>query len=205
MNFFNKTPHFNHKIYLIRHGETAWSKSRQHTGRSDIPLTDLGEKEALLLAPKLKKFNLKKIFTSPLKRVLRTCELAGCLDRAEFSNCLLEFNYGDYEGLTTEEIRKKEPGWSFFKNGVLNGETFEEAAKRADNIINQALQIEGDVAFFSSGHISRIIGARWLNFNPKEGQFFALSTASISILGYEHEWRVIQKWNDTSHLTSLTT
>lgn len=200
MNPFEKTPHFNHKIYLIRHGETAWSKSKQHTGRSDIPLTPFGEKEAMALAPRLKELQLKKVFTSPLKRVLRTCELAGFLDQAEPSDDLLEFDYGDFEGLTISQIREKIPDWSLFKDGVPNGETFEEASKRADHILNISTQIDGDVAFFASGHISRIIGARWVNFASKQAQFLALSTASISILGYEHEWRAIQRWNDLSHL-----
>lgn len=200
MTSYKDTPHFKHNIYLIRHGETEWSRNKKHTGRTNLPLTKEGEQEALLLRPKLKELSFKKIYTSPLQRVLKTCELAGFLEKAEVSNDLLEFDYGDYEGLTTSEIRKKRPNWNFFKDGVPNGETHKEAERRAKNIIELAAQIDGDVAFFSSGHISRIIGSLWVDPNSKIAQYLALSTASISILSYEHEWRVIQRWNDTSHL-----
>lgn len=201
MNLIEKLPHFKHKIYLIRHGETAWSKSKQHTGRTDIPLTKEGEKEALALKAALKGISFKKIFVSPLQRAVETCKLAGFFEEAELSDDLLEFDYGQYEGMTTEEIHKKRPHWNFFKDGAPSGETFEMASKRADHILKLASQIDGDVAFFSSGHISRIIGARWLDFPAKYAQYLALSTASISILGYEHSWKVLQKWNDTSHIS----
>jgi broad specificity phosphatase PhoE len=200
MNIYQNTPHFKHKLYLIRHGETEWSKLKKHTGRTDIPLTKLGEKEAIQLKPLLENLHFKKIYTSPLQRVLRTCELAGFLEDAEPSDDLLEFDYGDYEGLTTSDIRSKIPNWNFFDNGVTNGETFEEAQKRALHIIGLVAQIDGDVACFASGHISRLIGAAWIGLDHKCAQHLALSTASVSILSYEHEWRVIQTWNDTSHL-----
>lgn len=195
-----KNPHFSHKIFLIRHGETAWSKSRQHTGLTDIPLTPHGEEEARALIHALKGIHFKKVFCSPLQRAQRTCELAGYLDQATLSKDLYEWDYGDYEGITTHEIRKKEPNWNLFKNGVPNGESIQEVATRADHILRRASEIDGNVAFFSSGHISRVIGARWLRFPPEYAQFLSLSTASISILSYEHEWRVIHSWNDTSHL-----
>lgn len=200
MSSVDQLPHFKHHIYLIRHGETAWSKSKQHTGRTDIPLTKEGEREALTLPTALKSISFKKVFTSPLQRVVKTCELAGLLDHAELSDDLLEFDYGKYEGMTTEEVCKERPGWNFFKDGVPSGETFELASKRVDHIIKLVSQIDGDVAFFSSGHISRIIGARWLGLPASYAQYLALSTASISVLGYEHSWRVIQKWNETPHL-----
>ncbi len=193
-------PNFKNKIYLIRHGETEWSRSKQHTGRSDIPLTEEGEHQAKTLQSKLSKIEFKKIFTSPLKRVLRTCQLAGYLERAEHSDDLLEWDYGDCEGLTTPQIQEKVPNWNLFKDGVQEGETIEQIAARADHILSIAAQIEGNVALFASGHISRVIGARWVEFEPEKAQFIALSTASVSILSYEHEWRVIQSWNDISHL-----
>lgn len=189
------SPHFPHKIYLIRHGETEWSKNMQHTGRTDIPLTPTGEEQAKALIEPLKKLSFSKVFVSPLIRVKRTCEIAGFLDQAELADELLEWDYGDYEGITTKEIRKKVPDWNLFKDGVPNGESIEQVAKRADQIIEKALQVNGDVAFFSSGHISRIIAMRWLQFDPKLAQFFSLSTATLSILAYEHEWRVIKVWN----------
>ncbi len=194
------TPHFSHKLYLIRHGETKWSKSRQHTGLTDIPLTKEGEEEALRVPHGLKEVKFAKVFVSPLQRALKTCELAGFKDEAIVTDDLLEWDYGDYEGVTTADIRKKEPNWNLFKDGVPNGETIQEVSDRVDHILNIASQVDGDVAFFSSGHVSRIIGARWINLPPTNGQVLALSTASISILGYEHEWRVIHTWNSTSHL-----
>lgn len=188
------------KIYLIRHGETEWSRSKQHTGRTDIPLTPKGEVEAKLLKNRLLDLKFKKVYTSPLKRALETCELAGYIEHAEKSDDLLEWDYGDYEGLTTQQIRQKVPHWSLFKNGVPNGETFEEIAHRADHILAIASQIPGNVALFGSGHISRVIGARWIGLSPQQAQLLALSTASVSVLGYEHEARVIECWNDTAHL-----
>lgn len=200
MKSYEESPHFKHRIYLIRHGETEWSKSGQHTGRTDIPLTPLGEKEAKLIANGLKDVSFKKVFISPLMRVQKTCELAGFRNKAELTNDLYEWNYGDYEGITTKEIRQTNPNWNLFDGGAPNGETLDQVAQRADHILQIASQIEGDVALFSSGHFSRILGARWLNQPPKLAQFLSLSTASISILGYEHEWRVIQSWNNTAHL-----
>lgn len=189
------SPHFGHQIYLIRHGETLWSKSKQHTGRTDIPLTPEGEKEAKKLLLFLKNKSFEKVYCSPLIRAQKTCELAGYLNQAELADELLEWDYGDYEGKTTQEIRKSKPNWDLFKDGVLNGETLEEASQRADQILKKCTQVKGDVALFSSGHISRIIGSRWLKLNPNLAKHLKLSTASVSILGYEHEWRVLSSWN----------
>ncbi len=194
------TPHFSHKLYLIRHGETEWSKSRQHTGLTDIPLTKEGEEEALRVPFGLEGVKFAKVFVSPLQRALKTCELAGFKDEAIVTDDLLEWNYGDYEGITTADIRKKAPNWDLFKDGVPNGESIEQVSDRVDHILSLASQVDGDVAFFSSGHVSRIIGARWIRLPAKNGQLLALSTASISILSYEHEWRVIHTWNNLSHL-----
>ena len=200
MTNFDKTPHFPHRIFLIRHGQTEWSKAHKHTGHSDIPLTAHGESEAEKLPSALKKIKFAKVYVSPLLRALKTCELAGLKKDAIVTKDLLEWDYGDYEGITTKEIRKTNPHWNLFKEGSPNGESVEEVSHRADHILKLATQVPGDVAFFSSGHISRVLGARWLNFPPEYAQFLTLSTASISILSYEHEWRVIQAWNSTAHL-----
>jgi len=194
------TLHFSHKLFLIRHGETEWSKSRQHTGITDIPLTEKGEEEALRVPLGLQGIKFAKVFVSPLQRALRTCELAGFKDQAVITDDLLEWNYGEYEGVTTADIRKKSPNWNLFKDGVPNGESIEQVSNRVDNILSLASQVDGDVAFFSSGHVSRIIGSRWIRLPAKNGQFLALSTASISVLSYEHDWRVIHTWNNLSHL-----
>ncbi|MCH9632131.1 MAG: Acid phosphatase [Chlamydiae bacterium] len=190
---------FKNKIYLIRHGETEWSRSKQHTGRTDLPLTKEGERQAKTLKRALAGIDFKKVFVSPLKRALQTCEFAGFLNQSQQTDDLYEWDYGDCEGLTTQQIRERTPNWNLFKDGAPNGESIEQVAARADQIIQLASQIEGNVALFSSGHISRVIGARWLSLEPQKAQLLALSTASISILGYEHEWKVIQNWNITSH------
>ncbi len=189
------SPHFLHRIYLIRHGETEWSKSSQHTGLTDIPLTEEGEKQAKRLPKALEKVNFVKVYCSPLLRAQKTCELAGFLNQAELTSDLLEWDYGKYEGITTKDIRKSVPNWDLFKDGVPSGETIEQVSKRADQILEKCLEENGDVALFSSGHISRIIGARWLQLDPRFAKHLKLSTATLSILGYEHEWRVIDSWN----------
>ncbi len=194
---------FKNKIYLIRHGETEWSLAKRHTGLTNIPLTSLGEKEATALKARLQEISFKKVFTSPLSRALKTCELAGFLDSAIVSNDLLEWDYGNFEGLTTPQIREKQPHWNLFDHGVPNGESHEEVSKRADHILEIVGAVEGNVALFGSGHILRVIGARWLGWSAQKAKCLALSTASVSILNYEHEWRVISCWNDVSHLRAL--
>ncbi len=196
MNLKNKKK----MIYLIRHGETAWSQSKQHTGRTDIPLTAEGEKQASCLKNRLSGIEFKKVLVSPLIRAQRTCELAGLKEQAELNDDLFEWDYGEYEGLTTQEIRLKIPKWNIFENGPQKGETLNQVAHRASHLIEQISQIDGNVALFSSGHISRVLGALWASLDPLKSQFLALSTASVSILGYEHEWKAIRSWNDTSHL-----
>jgi broad specificity phosphatase PhoE len=200
MTSFKNTAHNKNRIFLIRHGETAWSKSGQHTGRTDIPLTSKGEAEAKMLAKILRHISFKKVFISPLIRVQRTCELADLRGQAELTEDLYEWDYGQYEGKTTPEIRKTHPNWNLFDCGVPHGETIEEVSKRADHILQRASEVDGDVALFSSGHFSRVLGMRWIGFSAKQAQFFTLSTASISILGYEHDWRAILSWNNVSHL-----
>ncbi len=185
--------------YLARHGETEWSLSGQHTGRTDLPLTEEGERQARGLAPRLAGLSFAKVFTSPLRRAARTCELAGFGAVAQSDSDLLEWDYGDYEGRRTSDIHKERPGWVLFRDGCPNGESPAQIAERADRVIARLRAINGNVLLFSSGHILRTLGARWLGLEPGGGRYFALSTASLSALGYEHTKSepVITLWNDT--------
>ncbi|HEY1662715.1 MAG TPA: histidine phosphatase family protein [Verrucomicrobiae bacterium] len=191
-------------IYLARHGETAWSKSGQHTGRTDLPLTERGEQAAQLLGKRLRELNFAKVFTSPLQRAARTCTLAGFGDVAEIDSNLVEWNYGQYEGLTSPQIHAGRPDWSLFRDGCPGGESPGQIAARADAVVNRVRAVRGDVLIFSSGHFLRILAARWLGLEPFAGKFLLLDTASVSALGYENELTrpVLRLWNDTSHLTS---
>ncbi len=190
-------------VYLVRHGETAWSLSGQHTGHTDIPLTENGELEAERLRRPLSRLKLAKVYTSPLRRAVQTCELAGFRTDAEVSHDLIEWNYGDYEGLKTSEIHSRDPGWQIFRDGCPGGETPDQAAARADRFLERILRIDGEVLVFSSGHILRMIAARWLELPAAAGRYFTLKTASISELGYEGATSlpVIRRWNDTNHAT----
>lgn len=190
-------------VYLARHGETAWSLSGQHTGLTDLPLTERGQQNAKQLGERLRKLNFAKVFTSPLQRAAKTCELAGFGAVAERDSNLVEWDYGDYEGLKTAEIRAKNPNWQLFRDGCPGGESPEQVARRADGIVKRAREINGNVLIFSSGHFLRMLGARWLGLEPAGGRLFMLSTASVSILGYENvvTQPAIKLWNDTSHLT----
>jgi probable phosphoglycerate mutase len=189
-------------IYLARHGETAWTLSGQHTGLTDLPLTEHGEQNALRLGDRLKGLTFAKVFTSPLQRARRTCELAGFGAVAEVDPELLEWNYGDYEGLTSAQVHAKRPGWKLFRDGCPGGETVAQIGARADRVIARVRSIQGNVLLFSSGHISRVLAARWLGLDASAGQYFLLSTAALSQLGYEHDLSepVIRLWNDTSHV-----
>jgi probable phosphoglycerate mutase len=182
-------------LWLIRHGETAWSLSGAHTGRTDLPLTAEGEKKAVGIRAKLEGCSFALVLTSPLQRAWRTCEIAGYGDVARIEPNLLEWNYGDYEGKTTADIRRERPGWSLFRDGVRDGESIGQVADRARAVIATALGAGGDVALFAHGHILRILGACWIGLPPEDAGLFALSTASVSTLGYEHETRVISRWN----------
>ncbi|MDE3197005.1 MAG: histidine phosphatase family protein [Acidobacteriota bacterium] len=182
-------------LYLIRHGETEWSLSGAHTGRTDLPLTKAGEEKAKRIREKLGGRPFSLVLTSPLTRARRTCEIAGYLDAAQVDPNLLEWNYGDYEGRTTAQIREERPDWQLFRDGVPNGETIEGVAARAETVIVRALAAGGDVALFAHGHILRILAARWMILPPEDARLFALSTASVSTLGFEHETRVISSWN----------
>jgi probable phosphoglycerate mutase len=182
-------------LWLIRHGETAWSLSGAHTGRTDIPLTAVGEGKAASIAGKLAGRQFGLVLVSPLERARRTCEIAGYGAQARIDPDLLEWNYGDYEGKTTDEIRQARPGWFLFRDGVPNGETIEQVAERARRVIERAVASQGETALFAHGHILRILGACWLGLPPQDARLLALSTASVSTLGYEHETRVITRWN----------
>ncbi len=183
------------ELWLIRHGETAWSLSGAHTGRTDLPLTGEGEKKAAALRTKLAGHDFKLILTSPFQRARRTCELAGFGATAQIDPNLSEWNYGDYEGRSTNDIHRERPDWSLFRDGVPGGETVEQVAVRARAVIQRGLNADGDVAFFAHGHILRILAACWLQMPPDAARFFFLGTAGISTLGYEHETPVIVRWN----------
>jgi probable phosphoglycerate mutase len=189
-------------VYLARHGETAWSLSGQHTGLTDLPLTERGERNARQLGERLRPLHFAKVFTSPLQRAARTCELAGFGDVAEKDPSLVEWNYGDYEGLRSVEIHARRPDWQLFRDGCPGGESPPQVAARADAVVERLREINGDVLVFSSGHFLRMLAARWLGLAPDGGRFFLLSTASLSILGYENslDQPAIKVWNDTSHL-----
>lgn len=182
-------------IWLIRHGETEWSLSGAHTGRTDIPLTAAGEDKARALRARLEAQKFELVLTSPLQRAKRTCELAGFGAQAQTDDNLREWDYGEYEGRTTAQIRSDRPGWFLFRDGPAGGESIEKVAARASAVIERAIATPGDTALFAHGHILRIIGACWLELPPQDAMRFALSTASISVLGFEHEVRVITRWN----------
>ncbi len=189
-------------VYLARHGETAWSLTGQHTGLTDLPLTERGEQNARALGERLIGLKFAKVFTSPLQRAARTCELAGFGAIAEVDRDLLEWNYGDYEGRRTAEIHAERPDWQLFRDGCPAGETPDEVGARADRVVSRVRAIQGDVLLFSSGHFLRVLAARWLGVEPGAGRFFLLSTASLSALGYEHNLSqpVIRLWDDTRHV-----
>lgn len=189
-------------IYLARHGETAWSLSGQHTGLTDLPLTHRGERNAHKLGQQLQRRTFARVFTSPSRRAFKTCQLAGFGAQALIDCDLLEWNYGQYEGRRTEEIRAVRPDWQLFHDGCPGGESPADVTVRADRVVNRLRNTEGDVLVFSSGHFLRVLAARWLGLALEAGQHFALSTASLSILSYENDLSrpVIQLWNDLHHL-----
>ena len=182
------------ELWLIRHGETEWSLSGAHTGRTDIPLTPTGREQAAALGRYFAGRKFAMVLASPLQRALETCRLAGYGDVAVVDPNLCEWNYGNYEGRTTAEISRERPDWSLWRDGVPNGETVEQVAARADAVLAR-VQSSGDIALFAHGHILRILTARWLGLEPSAGRLFAMGTASISTLGYERETRVITRWN----------
>ena len=191
-------------VYLARHGETAWTLSGQHTGLTDLPLTERGERNARRLEERLRGVTFAKVFTSPLQRATRTCELAGFGTVAEIDRDLLEWNYGEYEGRLTADIYKERPDWQLFRDGCPGGESPNQIGARADRAVKRVRAIDGDVLVFSSGHFLRVFAARWLGLDAAFGRYFLLSTASVSALGYEHNLSdpVIRLWDDTRHVGS---
>jgi broad specificity phosphatase PhoE len=190
-------------VYLARHGETAWTISRQHTGLTDLPLTERGEDTARRLGERLKGLTFSKVLTSPLQRASRTCELAGFKSLAEIDKDLVEWNYGEYEGRRTAEIRAERPDWELFRDGCPGGESPHDVSERADRIVRRVRAIPGNVLLFTSGHFLRVLAVRWLGLEVTVNcKFFMLSTASLSALGYEHDRSrpVIRLWNETRHV-----
>ena len=183
------------RLWLVRHGETEWSKSGQHTGRTDIPLTAMGERQARALGQFLAGRSFALVLTSPLGRARETCRLAGFAAAAQVTDDLLEWNYGIYEGRTTAAVRAEQPGWSIWTTSVPEGETVEQVGERARRVIARAESAGGDIALFAHAHVLRILSACWLGLPAIHGRNLALGTASLSVLGYERENRVIEVWN----------
>ena len=188
------------ELWLIRHGETEWSRSGQHTGRTDLPLTVQGERQAALLGRRLAGRKFALVLTSPLGRARETCRLAGYGAAARDEPELMEWDYGAYEGRTTAQIREEVPGWIIWKNGVSGGESADQVGARCDRVILACTDVEGSVALFAHGHVLRILAARWLGLPAAGGRYLALDTASLSVLGHEHEARVIRNWNESYDL-----
>jgi probable phosphoglycerate mutase len=191
-------------VYLVRHAETEWSLTGQHTGLTDLPLTAVGELHAQRLGASLKGLTFAKVFTSPLRRAVRTCELAGFAAGFEILPELVEWNYGDYEGRRTAEIRSECPGWELFRDGAPGGESPAQVAARADLVVERLRAVSGNVLVFSSGHFLRMLATRWIGAEILVARLLMLSTASVSALGYDHNLQepVIRLWNDTHHCSS---
>ncbi len=192
-------------IYLARHGETAWSLTGQHTGLTDLPLTERGERNARRLGKRLEGIEFAKVFTSPLQRAKRTCELAGFGGFAEVDADLVEWNYGEYEGLRPDEILAGRPDWEIFRDGCPGGESPAQVAVRADRVVGRVRAADGSVLLFSSGHFIKVLAVRWIGLEPTvSSKYFMLSTASLSALGYKRDLShpVIRLWNDDHHVES---
>jgi probable phosphoglycerate mutase len=184
------------ELYLIRHGETEWSRARRHTGRTDLPLSPAGEAEARALGQHVRGLEVDRVLSSPLTRATTTAALAGFGERVELADALLEFDYGEYEGRTTAEIRASRPGWDLFRDGCPGGETVEDAAARARGLLDDLGAADGRVLLFSHGHQLRILTAVFLGLPPDTARHLFLGTASLSVLGVEHEWPAILLWNE---------
>ena len=189
-------------VWLVRHGETAWTVSGQHTGLADIPLTERGERNARRLGERLNGLTFDTVLTSPLQRARKTCELAGFGRFAQIDPDLVEWDYGQYEGKTSAQILKDHPHWQLFRDGCPQGESPAQVGARADRIVSRLRAVHGDALLFSSGHFLRVLAARWLGLEPAGGRYFLLGTASLSALGYEHNESepVIRFWDDTRHV-----
>ena len=183
------------ELWIVRHGETEWSRLGRHTGRTDLPLTVNGEREARALVPMLSGHDFALVLSSPLNRAWETCRLAGFGARAEASDDLKEWDYGTYEGRTTLEVQGEFPDWTVWTGEAPGGETADDVARRADRAIARALGAGGDVALFAHGHLLRVLAARWLGLSPRSGKYFVLGAGSLSVLSHERETRVIKTWN----------
>jgi probable phosphoglycerate mutase len=183
------------EIVLARHGETEWSRDRRHTGRTDIPLTENGRRQAAVLREAFAGRSFARVLSSPLSRALDTCREAGLGDQAELTPDLCEWDYGEYEGITTAEIRTRRPGWNLWRDGCPGGETAEDVGRRVDRVLGSIDGIDGDAAVFAHGHVLRVLTGRWLELGPEKGALFKLDTGTLSALGYERETRVITRWN----------
>jgi probable phosphoglycerate mutase len=190
-------------LWLIRHGETEWSVSGRHTGRTDIPLTARGVEQAKLLARRIAHKTFALVLTSPLARARETCHLAGQLDAARTDDDLLEWDYGTIEGRTTAEVRREWPDWTIWNGPVPGGETPDHVQARANRVIDRVTQCEGNVALFAHGHVLRILAASWLRLEARAGRYLSLDTASLSVLGHEHAERVIRNWNESYDLLEV--
>ena len=190
------------EIVLIRHGETEWSRDGRHTGRTDIPLTDTGRRQAELVGEWLAGRSFARVLTSPLGRALDTCRLAGLGDRAEPREELLEWDYGEYEGMTTPQIRERRPDWYLWRDGCPGGESAADVGRRVDGLVAELREADGDAAVFAHGHVLRVLTARWLGLDPEKGALFALATATLSALGWERETAVIRVWNARGPLSA---
>jgi broad specificity phosphatase PhoE len=183
------------EIWLIRHGETEWSRDMRHTGRTDIELTEKGREQAKGLRRGLEDKKFARVLSSPLSRALETCRLAGLGDHTETTDALLEWDYGEYEGLTTPQIRERRPGWVLWRDGCPGGETAADVGARVDPLVAELREAEGDAALFAHGHVLRVLAARWLGLEPRNGALLALSTGTLSTLGWERETAVVKRWN----------
>jgi probable phosphoglycerate mutase len=183
------------EVVLVRHGETEWTLTGQHTGRTDIPLTERGRNEARLLAPLLSSADFALVLSSPLRRARETCELAGLASRVEIEPNLMEWNYGNYEGLTSKQIERTAPNWMVFTDGCPGGETPEQVGARADRVIDRIRRVSGRVVLFAHGHLLRVLAARWIGFPPSAGQHFLLNTSTICILSYYRGTPAVKRWN----------
>ena len=183
------------EVVLVRHGQTEWRASGRHTGRTNVPLTDEGRRQAEAVRACLSAWTFGVVLTSPLQRAAETCRLAGLGDLAQVRDDLREWDYGAYEGRTTAEVRSNRPNWNLWVDGVPDGESIEQVAARADRVIEEVRGTDGDVALFAHGHVLRVIGARWLELPPDRGRSFLLETATISVLGYERETPAVLRWN----------
>jgi broad specificity phosphatase PhoE len=192
------------QVYLARHGETAWTLSGQHTGLTDLPLTPRGEANANRLGERLREISFAKVFTSPLQRASRTCELAGIGAAPEVDPDLVEWDYGRYEGLKTADILDQKPDWDLFRDGCPDGESPAAVSARADRVISRIRAVAGDVLLFSHGHFLRVLAARWLGLDADFGRYLLLNTSAVCVLGYEHNMSepVIRLWNDIRYVTA---